>query len=61
MDRWNDLVALAREVDAALSEGAAIDPDKARRLAQMVLALGEAPTRTDGGEAAVRRAPAPKK
>ena len=59
MNRWNDLVALAREVDAAHSHGASIDPDKARRLARMVLALGEAPTQTDGDGAAGRRGPAP--
>lgn len=57
MNRWNDVVALAHEVDAALAEGASIDPDKAQRLAQMVLALDEAPTRADGGAAAGGRGP----
>lgn len=61
MDPWNDLVALAREVDAALAKGAPLDPEKARRLARMVLAVGEAPTRADGGGAAGRRGPAPNK
>ena len=59
MNRWNDLVVLAREVDAALSDGASIDPDKARRLAQMVLAVGQVTTQRDGLGAAGRGGPAP--
>jgi hypothetical protein len=39
--RWNDLVALAREIDRARSTGAPIDLEQARRLAREVLAMGE--------------------
>lgn len=49
MRQWNDLVALAREIDAALTEGASMDPDKARRLAQMVLAVKQQPVETAAG------------
>lgn len=43
--RWNDLVALAREVEQARRDGKTIDPRKARRLARAVLEL--APGRSD--------------
>jgi hypothetical protein len=39
--KWDDLVALAREIERARSTGALIDPEKARRLARTVLALGD--------------------
>ena len=60
MSQWNDLVALAREVDAALTKGASIDAGKARRLAQMVLAVKQPPAETvgDGGGLAHHRWPA---
>lgn len=35
--RWNDLVALAREIEQARREGKPIDPRKSRRLARAVL------------------------
>jgi len=59
MSQWNDLVALAREIDAALTKGASMDPGKARRLAQMVLAVKQpaAETDGDGGGPADRRWP----
>lgn len=41
--RWNDLVALAREIEQARREGKTIDPRKSRRLARAVLALEHAP------------------
>ena len=37
--RWNDLVALAREIEQARRENKPIEPQKARRLARAVLAL----------------------
>ena len=37
--RWNDLVALAREVEQARRDGKPMDPRKARRLARAVLTL----------------------
>jgi hypothetical protein len=60
MSQWNDLVALAREIDAALTKGAPMDPRKARRLAQMVLAVKQGPAETDGdgGRLAHHRWPA---
>jgi hypothetical protein len=45
--RWNDLVALAREVEQARRDGKTIDPRKARRLARAVLELEHAPARSD--------------
>lgn len=45
--RWNDLVALAREVEQARRDGKTIDPRKARRLARAVLELEHAPGRSD--------------
>lgn len=41
--RWNDLVALAREIEQARREGKTMDPRKARRLARAVLELEHAP------------------
>ncbi len=35
--RWNDLVALAREIEQARREGKPIDPRKSRRFARAVL------------------------
>jgi hypothetical protein len=60
MNRWNDLVALAREIEAALTEGVPIEPDKARRLARMVLAVPQPPVGTSGRATAGLRGPAPK-
>lgn len=57
MNRWNEIVALAREIDAALTGGAPIAPDKARRLAKMVLAGAEPPAETNGHGAEGGRAP----
>ena len=37
--RWNDLVALAREIEQTRREGKPMDPQKARRLARAVLTL----------------------
>jgi hypothetical protein len=37
--RWNEVVALAREIERARATGTAIEPEKARRLARAVLAL----------------------
>ena len=48
MSQWKDLVALAREIDATLTKGASMDPGKARRLAQMVLAVKQSPAEMDG-------------
>jgi len=48
MSQWNDLVALAREIDETLTKGASMDPGEARRLAQMVLAVQQPPAETDG-------------
>lgn len=59
MNRWNDLVALAREIDAAVTGGASIAPDKARRLAQMVMAVTQPPAETNGDGAAGGREPEP--
>ena len=41
--KWNDVVALAREIQHARSTGEEIDPEKARRLARGVLALKNGP------------------
>jgi hypothetical protein len=60
MNRWNDLVALAREIEAALTEGVPVEPDKARRLARMVLAVPRPPVGTSGHATAGLRGPAPK-
>lgn len=43
MNRWDDLVALAREIEHARSMGETVDPEKARRLARGILALEEEP------------------
>ena len=59
MNRWNDLVALAREIDAAVIGGAAIAPDKVCRLALMVLTLTQPPGDTNGHAAAGPREPQP--
>lgn len=37
--RWNDLVALARDIEQARRDGKPMDPRKARRLARAVLTL----------------------
>lgn len=37
--RWNDLVALAREIEQARRDGKPMDPQKARRLARAVLTV----------------------
>jgi len=58
MSQWSDLVALAREIDAALIKGASMDPGKARRLAQMVLAVKQPPAETNGGGLVDHRWPA---
>lgn len=47
--RWNDLVALAREIEQTRREGKTIDPRKARRLARAVLELEHTP-RLDGAQ-----------
>ena len=52
MNRWDDLVALAREIDAAVIGGASIAPDKARLLAQLVLAVTPPPDEANGHGAA---------
>lgn len=52
--RWNDLVALAREVEQARRDGKTIDPRKARRLARAVLELEHAPRPADGPRTAPR-------
>ena len=44
-NRWEEIVALAREVEHARSAGAAIDPAKAKRLASLVLVLENDPPR----------------
>jgi hypothetical protein len=41
--RWNEAIALAREIERARSNGTTIEPEKARRLARAVLALKEGP------------------
>ena len=45
MNRWDDIVVLAREIEHARSIGAAIDPAKARKLAAFVLMLENDPPR----------------
>lgn len=60
MDRWNELVALAREIEAALAAGAPIEADKARRLAQLVLAEPQPPAGPNGDAAADRRGASPR-
>ena len=45
--RWDDAVALAREIEHARRVGAAIDPAKAKRLAELVIALESSPPRAD--------------
>lgn len=54
-NRWDDLVALARQIHQAHSSGAAIDPEKAKKLACAVLAFEEEPRPARDGEAAPRR------
>ncbi len=56
--RWNDLVALAREIEQARRDGKTIDPRKARRLARAVLEVEHAP-RSGGGGGARRAADQP--
>ncbi len=43
MNRWDDLVALAREIEHARSRGETVDPEKAKRLARGILALEQEP------------------
>lgn len=45
MSRWEDVVALAGEIEHARRIGATIDPEKARKLATLVLALEHNPPR----------------
>lgn len=61
MSQWNDLVALAREIDAALTKGASMDPGKARRLAQMVLAVKQPLSETDGDGGGLADHPGPRR
>jgi hypothetical protein len=55
-NRWDDLAALAKEIEHALSIGAAVDPDKARQLARLVLALEDEPARPEHTSSARMRA-----
>ena len=45
MNRWDEVVALAGAIEHARSIGAAIDPEKARKLASLVLMLENDPPR----------------
>jgi hypothetical protein len=38
--QWDELFALAREIEQAIVAGATVDPEKTQRLARIVLALG---------------------
>jgi hypothetical protein len=40
--QWDELFALAREIEHAIVAGATVDREKAKRLARIVLALGSA-------------------
>jgi hypothetical protein len=52
--RWEDLVALAREIERARSTGAPIDAEKARRLAREVLAVADGrPETFDGSPSSI--------
>lgn len=55
MNRWDEVIALAREIDHARRIGVTVDPDKARRLAKLVLALENQPPRAH--DASVDREP----
>ena len=45
MNRLDELFVLAREIERARSTGAPVDHEKARRLARLVLAFGNEPSR----------------
>jgi hypothetical protein len=50
MDKhWEELVALAEELDAACKAKTNVDPEKVRRLARGVIALPQEPTRSPSG------------